>query len=86
MERKKRRKTAVAVVIALMALSLFVRQATYKQVIYSYQRLTETEDTKAREKIERLVGKADTPYDRLPRRPRYIHFWDKYNARKQNEK
>ena len=72
--------------IALLILSLYVRQITYRQVIYSYQRLTETEDTTARKKIERLVGKADVPYDRLPRRPRYIHFWDKYNTKKQMEK
>ena len=86
--KKERRarfiRYATAATMIAVYISMAVRTTTYRKVIYSYQRLTETTDTEERRRlqseIERRVGRAHYPYDRLPERPRYINFWGEYNG------
>lgn len=85
MRRDKRfwARVAVTALAFMLYASMAVRNYSYRQVIYAYQRLTETADSTEVERLERTiaqrVGTAHTPYDELPKRPRYIHFWDEYN-------
>lgn len=88
MERNKTDKairTAAKILVALIFLSMWLRIRDYRAVIFDYQRVTTTTDTAVRAdamlRIERRIGRANYPYDRLPKRPRYPHFWDDFNAK-----
>lgn len=78
-------RTGIRVLLAIIFISMWMRIRDYRAVIFDYQRMAETADTstrlQAQERIERRVGRANYPYDRLPKRPRYPHFWDDYNPR-----
>ena len=78
-------RTALRILAALVLLALWIRVRDYRSVIYDYQRTTDLSETSlrsdAQERIERKIGRANYPYDRLPKRPRYPHFWDDYNPR-----
>ena len=73
------------ILVALILCSMWLRIRDYRAVIFDYQRMAETSESSARssaqERIERKIGRANYPYDRLPKRPRYPHFWDDYNPK-----
>lgn len=78
-------KTTIKILVALIVFTMWVRIRDYRAVIYDFQRTAESSDTilraDAQERIERKIGRANYPYDRLPKRPRYPHFWDDYNVK-----
>lgn len=85
MENKTDRniRIAVRILLAIIVLSMWVRIRDYRAVIYDYQRMSTADNYQradAQERIERKVGRANYPYDRLTKRPRYPHFWDDYNT------
>ena len=86
MERNKTDRAirrGARIILALILFSMWLRIRDYRAVIFDYQRMAETSETfvrsNAQERIERKIGRANYPYDRLPKRPRYPHFWDDYN-------
>ena len=84
MERNKTDKairTGIRILVALIVFTMWVRIRDYRAVIFDYQRTIDVSDTSAQERIERKIGRANYPYDRLPKRPRYPHFWDDYNPK-----
>ena len=78
-------KTAAKILLALLLISMWLRIRDYRAVIFDYQRVATSADTSVRtealQRIERKIGRANYPYDRLPKRPRYPHFWDDFNAK-----
>lgn len=78
-------RIASRILVALILFVMWMRVRDYRTIIYDYQRTADTYDTalrtSAQERIERKIGRANYPYDRLPKRPRYPHFWDDYNAK-----
>lgn len=75
-------RVSIRILMALIVICMWVRLRDYRAVIYDYQRTAESsERAEAQERIERMIGRANYPYDRLPKRPRYPHFWDDYNVK-----
>lgn len=88
MERNKTdraARTAITIIVALIVFTMWVRIRDYRAVIFDYQRTIDVSDSSlrsdAQERIEKKIGRANYPYDRLPKRPRYPHFWDDYNPK-----
>lgn len=78
-ERKIRHNLGIAAALFGLAFLLLaaVRARDYKKVILTYEERTElavSEPDSSR--IVRLIGRPDRPYYRLPKRPRYKHFWE----------
>ena len=88
MERNKTdraMRTGIRILVALIVFTMWMRIRDYRAVIFDYQRTIDVSDTSlrsdAQERIEKKIGRANYPYDRLPKRPRYPHFWDDYNPK-----
>ena len=89
MEKKNKTDRAIRIgiriLVALIVFTMWIRIRDYRAVIYDFQRTAESSETilrsDAQERIERKIGRANYPYDRLPNRPRYPHFWDDYNVK-----
>ena len=75
---------ASAAVLLLLALCINVRAQRYRQTIFHYQQMIDSLDPNEREslkvEIEETVGRPNYPWYRLPKAPRYKHFWDEYNT------
>ena len=84
-DKNTRRAIVAAVVAVAVVFALNARRAhTYRKVIYDYQGIEDARSGSEADSlwadIERKVGRANTPWVKLPRAPRYRHFWDEYNT------
>lgn len=82
MDRQSRRRILICV-IAVFLFALITgkrREYTYKRVIYDYEHLTNQAEVAADSTdIVRMIGKPNMPYYRLPHRPRFPRFWERYD-------
>ena len=81
---KHQKWIGVASLLLLLFLLSVRRANTYRKVIYHYEGMTTATpatQSEYRSDIERYVGRPNFDVYRLPKRPRYKHFWDDYNTK-----
>lgn len=83
-ETGKRRLVAVGAtaLLVIVIFSLYSRAVSYRKVIYRMQGMADhpAQVDSLRSRNDRVVGRANYPWYKLEKTPRYKHFWDDYNT------